>query len=342
MDDQLPAPGDGLDIDGQGLSDAEQTLADRDQTASDTDQTDSDRDQAAAEQDQAVSDREVDQGADPAGHAGATAARAEAARERAETSRRRDDSADERESSARQRDELSSERDGLADERDKQAEALDARDELSDRHTLRMDELRGRAQRARSRAAQDRDKAALDRRQAARDREEAVAEHDRFTQELAEAGTDSLTGVRTRGVGLEQLEHEISRARREGTALVAAYVDVDELKSVNDRQGHAAGDALLQTIALGLRHHMRPYDLVVRLGGDEFLCVMPVTAATARDRFGELRSELAQSGAGSVSVGFSELREGDSRDDLIARADHELMTQKEIKRVGGNGSGPSE
>ena len=121
----------------------------------------------------------------------------------------------------------------------------------------------------------------------------------------------------------------MKRARREGGSLRAAYVDVDGLKSVNDTRGHAAGDTLLRAVADGLRRHMRSYDLLVRLGGDEFLCVLPnVTLAEARARLDRLCAELADSAGNSVSIGFSELRDGDSPDEFIRRADTDLLARR--------------
>jgi diguanylate cyclase (GGDEF)-like protein len=118
----------------------------------------------------------------------------------------------------------------------------------------------------------------------------------------------------------------MTRARREGHSLIGAYVDVDGLKSVNDRRGHAAGDALLRSVADGFRSHMRPYDLIVRLGGDEFLCALPsVTLVEARERFSSLRGELETSDGSSLSVGFSELRDRDTADEFIKRADRDLL-----------------
>ena len=79
------------------------------------------------------------------------------------------------------------------------------------------------------------------------------------------------------------------RARREGTSLVVAFVDVDGLKAVNDTHGHAAGDDVLRAVAERLRARMRSYDLLVRMGGDEFLCALPnITVAEARERFRDL------------------------------------------------------
>jgi diguanylate cyclase (GGDEF)-like protein len=262
-------------------------------------------------------------------YARATAARAAGARHRAETSELRDRTTHERDVLAQRRDELSLLRDQIAEDLDEETTVLDAADEAVAAQTQRLVELRARAHEIRVRAASDRARAARDRKQAARDRQQAARDREQAAYDREHAATDELTGARRRGVGLEQLENEMKRARREGDSLWAAYVDVDGLKSVNDIRGHAAGDALLRTVADGLRRHMRSYDLLVRIGGDEFLCVLPnVTLAEVRERFDRLRAELEDSAGTSVSVGFSELRDSDSPDDLIRRADTDLLARR--------------
>ncbi|HZG48418.1 MAG TPA: GGDEF domain-containing protein, partial [Thermoleophilaceae bacterium] len=115
-----------------------------------------------------------------------------------------------------------------------------------------------------------------------------------------------------------------------GTSLLAAYVDVDDLKSVNDTEGHPAGDELLRAIADGLRDQMRPYDLLVRLGGDEFLCALPnVTPAEANARFDALNARLKAVGR-TVSVGFAELRDDDSPSEFVKRADANLLARRRM------------
>jgi diguanylate cyclase (GGDEF)-like protein len=110
-----------------------------------------------------------------------------------------------------------------------------------------------------------------------------------------------------------------------------AYIDIDGLKEVNDRQGHAAGDELLREVVEGLKRHMRSYDLVVRLGGDEFLCVLPsVSVVEAQRRLDELSGELAlEPLGGSISIGLCELQDGERAEDLIERADHRLLAVRE-------------
>ena len=77
--------------------------------------------------------------------------------------------------------------------------------------------------------------------------------------------------------------NELERAKRTASPLAIAYVDVVGLKAVNDTMGHAAGDTLLKHVVAHLTAHLRPYDLIIRLGGDEFLCAMPNLAlASAR------------------------------------------------------------
>jgi len=96
---------------------------------------------------------------------------------------------------------------------------------------------------------------------------------------------------------------------------------------VNDGFGHRAGDELLREVAVGLMQQMRPYDLLVRLGGDEFLCVLPGAGVDeVQRRMNEPGSDLRTGPrAGSVSVGLSELRDGEGAQELIDRADHDLL-----------------
>jgi len=133
---------------------------------------------------------------------------------------------------------------------------------------------------------------------------------------------DELTRVRRRGAGLKQMGREIDRARRTGESLVVAFVDVDGLKRVNDTQGHLAGDMLLRAVAGSLRAGVRSYDLIMRFGGDEFVCALPNAGIDgARQRFIDVSSALAGDPCGgSITVGFAELRENDSSEDLIGRA----------------------
>jgi diguanylate cyclase (GGDEF)-like protein len=264
------------------------------------------------------------------------------ARARPEVEDLRDRLASQRDEAAQERDELAAQRDHDAAICDQEALELDGRERLFDRHTLRVQELRARATVGRRRAADDRRRAARDRRLAARDRERAARDRDqaRLDREQAAhdrelAGVDELTGARRRGVGLEEVGREIERAQRMNGRLVAAFVDVDDLKAVNDEHGHRAGDQLLRDVAAGLASRMRSYDLVVRVGGDEFLCALPdVTPTQARRRFEELVSELHDGPAlRSVSFGLSELRDGDSLQELIDRADRDLMADRSRRRT---------
>ena len=91
------------------------------------------------------------------------------------------------------------------------------------------------------------------------------------------------------------LEREINRARHGNGHLVLAYIDVDGLKQVNDSHGHGAGDALLRDVAGAIQKHLRSYDTLVRVGGDEFVCALgDCTPAVANIRFEEIRATLQQ------------------------------------------------
>ena len=212
-------------------------------------------------------------------------------------------------------------RDRTAEERDRAAEARDRVAEQRDRPDGRFSRSeRERAARDRAEASRDREHAARDRRAAARDR--------------AQAGIDPLTGALRRDRGLADVGREIDRARRSDGRLVLAFVDVDGLKAVNDAEGHAAGDRLLCHVATALRTGLRSYDLVVRYGGDEFLCALPGTDLdSARRRFVDVAGSLRDFSQGaSVSTGLAELDDRDTLDGLIARADDALYAGRLSRR----------
>jgi len=260
--------------------------------------------------------------------------------ERDNGARERDDLARQRDLTARQRDRAAAERDRLGLDRDLQAMRRDdaptsVADRLAaarDRNSASLDRIR--AADDRREAAMDRQMSALDRWQGsvdrlreAQDRRQARAEHARLSH-------DELTGLLRRGAGVARLDLELTRVRRSGSTLSVAFVDVDDLKSVNDTDGHEAGDQLLRDVAKVLRDCMRSYDVVLRLGGDEFVCGMvDVPAAVAGERFETVARMLRDIDA-SVSVGIAELRDGDTVPVLIRRADAALVESR--MRMGGH------
>ena len=328
-----------------GQLEREQTLADREQTLADREQTLADREQAAADADQAASDRDVAAGGDPGAREFSREVRDRSARERDHNARTRLQIAAEREAVAQARDRAAHARDVAADARDRTMDRLDAATAEQDgaraltgaEVVIRAGALRARATAYRARAAEHRALAAEDRAAAARDREQA--EHDRLearadrellAHALTMAEMDALTGARTRAAGLADLERELERCRRTNATLTVCYVDVVGLKATNDTHGHSAGDALLRDVVTCIRAHLRSYDVIIRDGGDEFVCAMPnMTLSDARDRFGQVTAALAAApDTRAIRTGFAELRTGESAGTLIQRADDDLLARR--------------
>jgi diguanylate cyclase (GGDEF)-like protein len=174
-----------------------------------------------------------------------------------------------------------------------------------------------------------------DRRLAAEDRRQAATY-------LSSAYRDATTGALNRQPGNEQMQLLLDRARREGSALTFVFLDVDGLKQVNDSHGHASGDALLAALGSALRHGLRNYDVVVRYGGDEFVCALPgATAAVARARVEDTRSVLDELVDGAtVSAGYAELQATDTLDEVVGRADRDLYRSRRGEQGRATGAPP--
>ena len=152
------------------------------------------------------------------------------------------------------------------------------------------------------------------------------------------ATTDALTGLPNRRQLMATMETEVLRAARNGRPLSLALLDVDHFKSINDRHGHPAGDAVLQAMADVLREVTRGGDVLGRFGGEEFAVLMPETTigqarlACERLRKAIERRSLAfpdgSSGRVTVSTGVAILAGGESCDHLISRADAALYDAK--------------
>ncbi len=163
--------------------------------------------------------------------------------------------------------------------------------------------------------------------------EELVVQSERLEALLFE---DSLTGLSNRRFILTQLTSAVSAARRHERTLSVAMIDIDHFKAVNDAHGHAAGDRVLAAVAASMRANLRAEDQLGRLGGEEFLAVLPdadaPAAATAAEK---LRTEvagleLAHEGtilAVTISAGWAAW-EGESPEELLRRADEALYEAK--------------
>jgi diguanylate cyclase (GGDEF)-like protein len=216
---------------------------------------------------------------------------------------------------AEDRDDAAEERDQAAEERDEAAERSEAR--RSDSSTK---DTRTRSATARREAASDRKRASEDRRASARERDHA--------------SVDDLTGAYLRGAGFVELKRDMAKARRNNQLFVLAFVDVDHLKAVNDSRGHAAGDRMLLEVANTFRAKLRVNDLIIRYGGDEFVCALPnLGIADAKKRLAQVNAALAKAPEhGSVSAGLAELQPSDSAEDLVARADAALYRARKDHR----------
>lgn len=153
------------------------------------------------------------------------------------------------------------------------------------------------------------------------------------------ASRDAMTGALNRRAFDHALAVELDRAARSGEPVSLAYLDLDELKRVNDEHGHAAGDRHLRDFVAALQELMRPYDVVARIGGDEFAVILPRTGEhDARAVIARLTEDPA---IPSASIGVVTDRPGSRSEpsELVARADAAMYEEKQRRRAG---FGPSD
>jgi len=157
------------------------------------------------------------------------------------------------------------------------------------------------------------------------------------------AEEDGLTGLRNRRSFEEELERELAFSSRYGTSCAMLLLDVDDLKFVNDRYGHLAGDGLLRAVARGFRDRLRRTDIAGRLGGDEFGVLLPragerAARTVAAEVLDAVRAHPLESEAGdpvgSVSLGIAMVKIPGLRTTDVLRCADEAMYR--AKRNGGD------
>ena len=172
------------------------------------------------------------------------------------------------------------------------------------------------------------------------------AEIDQLREELehasAQARHDPLTGSLNRKGLDEAIDREVARARRNGSPLCVALLDLDDFKAINDRLGHTGGDAALKHLADVTRQVMRPQDQLARYGGEEFVLLLPDTGvAQAVEAMKRLQRELTtryflqdqERVLITFSAGVAQVDDEERSTDALRRADQAMYL---AKRAGKN------
>jgi diguanylate cyclase (GGDEF)-like protein len=179
-----------------------------------------------------------------------------------------------------------------------------------------------------------------------------LTENERLKRELAvararvgeleaRADIDPLLDILNRRGFERELKRALSHVKRYGTQAALMFIDLDGFKGINDRYGHAAGDALLKAVARELIGNVRASDIVGRIGGDEFgvlIWRLEGPQATAKAR--RLEARIAQVGIAhgrarievAASIGIAPLVEGASPADIIDAADQAMYARKDERR----------
>jgi diguanylate cyclase (GGDEF)-like protein len=151
------------------------------------------------------------------------------------------------------------------------------------------------------------------------------------------ATLDSLTGLYNRRLAEQRLTGEVSRSQRYGHPLTVMMFDLNGFKQINDRYGHAAGDLVLRSFAEQLSKAIRASDLAVRMGGDEFMVLLPECqpdqVRSLLDRLSTIEVEFREARIPvTYSAGWAGYRPGETAEEILERADQDLYANKRASK----------
>jgi diguanylate cyclase len=148
---------------------------------------------------------------------------------------------------------------------------------------------------------------------------------------------DPLTGLYNRRLAEQRLTGEVSRSQRYGHPLTVLVIDLNGFKQINDRHGHAAGDLVLKLFAERLNSAIRASDLAVRMGGDEFMVLLPECqpeqVQTLLNRLNSMAVEFhGENIPVTYAAGWAGYRPGETAEQMLERADQALYADKRAKK----------
>jgi two-component system cell cycle response regulator len=164
-----------------------------------------------------------------------------------------------------------------------------------------------------------------------------------FDKSLELATIDPLTGLYNRRYAMRYLEKALERSRTAESNLIAMSLDLDQFKQINDRYGHGMGDTVLNDFAQRLRANLRGIDMIARMGGEEFLVIIPRISNQRAEFLAErlravisekpfLDADSGQKAVVTVSIGMAQASMEDDPQDLLNRADRALYQSKQAGR----------
>lgn len=174
--------------------------------------------------------------------------------------------------------------------------------------------------------------------------EQDLAVKDAKIKELEKKATvDFLTGLTNRRGFYQAFQKELDRSKRvKGSSGLLMMIDLDDFKTINDKHGHKAGDKALQVVSKFLMDTVRDMDVAARIGGDEFIIMMPAASigqAMARmQKLERTLNALSFNWDGQLikikaSIGLQEYGHGDTIDGIIENADHKMYEDKAMKKL---------